>query len=120
MIFTPTKVMLVFCWALFVALFCWIGATDAKSPIPNPKIKPHQVDENSGAFQKEVEKNGWGPEGTEELMANIQSKVVKGGPKGEEELVISNPIHYRTKRSGPLSWSKYIFDMSIKKYTKEK
>ena len=23
MIFTPTKVMVVFCWALFVALFCW-------------------------------------------------------------------------------------------------
>ena len=110
MIFTPTKVMLVFCWALFVALFCWIGTTDAKSPIPNPKIKPHEVknvDENSGAFQKKVGKNGWEPEGTEELMANIQSKVVKGGPKGEEEL-ISNPIHYRTKRSGPLSWSKYL------------
>ena len=99
MIFTPTKVMVVFCWALFVALFCWIGTTDAKSPIPNPKIKPHQVDENFGAFQK----NGWGPEG----MAIIQAKLVKGGPKGEEGL-ISNPIHYRTKRSGPLSWSKYL------------
>ena len=99
MVFNRTKVV------IFAALFCWVAAT---------------VDVNSGAFQKKVEKYGMGPEGTEELMANIQSKVVKGGPKGEEELVISNPIHYRTKRSGPLSWSKYIFDMSIKKYTKEK
>ena len=103
MIFTPTKVMLVFCWALFVALFCWIGTTDAKSPIPNPKIKPHEVkdvDEDSGVFQKKVENNEWGSEGIEELMANIQSKVVKGGPKGEEGPVISNPNHHRTKRFG--------------------
>ena len=56
--FTPTKVMLAFCLAFFVDIFCWIGTTDAKSHIPNPKIKPHQVDENSGAFPK----NGWGPE----------------------------------------------------------
>ena len=109
MIFTPTKVMLVFGLALFLALFCW-AASDPRSPIPNPKIKPHEVkdvDENSRTFQKKVGQNGWGLEGTEELMANIQSKVVKRGPKGEEGL-ISNPIHYRTKRSGPLSWSKYL------------
>ena len=99
MIFTPTKVMLV-CWALFLALLCWVGANDAKSPIPNPKIKPH------GAFHDKVEKNGWGLEGTEELMANIQPKV--GGPKGEEELVIPDPKHYRTKRSFRVSERKYL------------
>ena len=62
MIFTPTKVILVFGLALFLALFCW-AASDPRSPIPNPKIKPHEVkdlDENSGTFQKKVGQNGWG------------------------------------------------------------
>ena len=85
MVFNRTKVV------IFAALFCWVAAT---------------VDVNSGAFQKKVEKYGMGPEGTEELMANIQSKV--GGPKGEEELVIPDPKHYRTKRSFRVSERKYL------------
>ena len=85
MVFNRTKVV------IFAALFCWVAAT---------------VDVNSGAFQKKVEKCGMGPEGTEELMANIQPKV--GGPKGEEELVIPDPKHYRTKRSFRVSERKYL------------
>ena len=41
-------------------------------------------------------------------MANIQFKVVKGGPKGEEEIVIPNPTHYRTKHFGTLDTHKYL------------
>ena len=106
MIFTPTKVMLV-CWALFLALLCWVGANDSKSPIPNPKIKPH------GAFHDKVEKNGWGQEGTEELMDG-EAKIHTSAVKGEDELNFIDPIHYRSKRTA-LSWSKY-FARNVKTY----
>ena len=122
MIFSPTKVVLVLCWALFLALFCWVAATDSNITHPNPKIKPHggakDFGENSGAFQKKFEKNGWGPEAKEELMGadpaasniiqskvgqDLQKKIEKEGqvPKGDTN-------HSRVKRSGPLSWSKYL------------
>ena len=99
MIFTPTKVF-IFCWALFLALVCWVGASDSKSSLPNPKMKPHE------AFNEKVEKNGWGLEGTEKLMAGeaiIHTRAVKG----EDEVVFIDPIHYRSKRTA-LSWSKYL------------
>ena len=102
MIFTPTKVF-VFCWALFLALVCWVGASDAKSSLPNPKMKPH------GAFHEKVEnKNGWGLEGTEALMAGEATATIhKRALKGEDELNFIDPIHYRSKRTA-LSWSKYF------------
>ena len=81
----PTKVV------LFAAFFVLAVATDAH--------------ENSG-LQKNVEQNVFGPEVTEEVMAKIQSKV--GGPRGEEELDIPEPKHYRTKRSFTVSERKYL------------
>ena len=81
----PTKVV------LFAAFFVLAVATDAH--------------ENSG-LQKNVEQNVFGPEVTEEVMAKIQSKV--GGPRGEVELDIPEPKHYRTKRSFTVSERKYL------------
>ena len=116
MIFSPTKVVLVISWALFLALFCWVAATDSNITHPNPKILPHGG--VSGAFQKKFEKNGWGPEAKEELMAAdpaganiIQSKVVQDLQKNiekEGQVPKGDTNHNRVKRSGPLSWSKYL------------